>query len=222
MNVILFGATGMVGQGVLRECIEDPRIDRILLVTRQTTAATSPKITELIHQDFYNWTSIEDEFDHYDACFFSLGISSVGRKEADYRRTTFDLTLNIANVLVRHGIKTFIYVSGQNTNTHSRSMWARVKGATEDALFQLPFAHVYCFRPGYIQPLHGVRSKVGWYNAIYIALSWTYPLLRRVAAPYVTSTEDIGRAMISVASLGYPRQILENRDITIAAQRPPK
>lgn len=219
MNVILFGATGMVGQGVLRECIEDPRIDRILLVTRQTTSSTSPKITELIHHDFFNWTAVEDQFDPYDTCFFCLGISSLGIKEADYRRTTFDLTLNVANVLVNHGIKNFIYVSGQGTNTHGRTMWARVKGATEDALLNLPFAHVFCFRPGYIQPLNGIRSKVGWYNAIYAALSWAYPLLRRIAASFVTSSEEVGRAMIMVASHGYPKPILENRDIAIAAHR---
>jgi uncharacterized protein YbjT (DUF2867 family) len=220
MKVILFGATGMVGQGVLRECLQDSRVDHVLLVTRQSTGETSPKITELLHQDFYNWTSVEEAFNSYDACFFSLGVSSVGMKEADYHRTTYDLTLNAANALVRHCVRTFIYVSGQGTNMHSRTMWARVKGATEDTLIQLPFAHVFCFRPGYIQPLHGIRSKISWYNAIYTTLSWTYPLLRRVAPSFVTSTEDIGRAMISVAAKGYPKPILETRDITTAAHRP--
>jgi uncharacterized protein YbjT (DUF2867 family) len=139
--------------------------------------------------------------------------------EADYRHVTYDLTLGVAEVLVRHHVKAFIYVSGQGTNEHGRAMWARVKGATESALRQLPFPSVFCFRPGYIQPVHGIRSKVGWYNAIYATLGWAYPVLRRVAKPFVTSTQEIGLAMISVAARGYPKQVLENTDIAAAARR---
>lgn len=220
MNVILFGATGMVGQGVLRECLQDSRVDRILLIVRDPTGSTSPKLTELIHENFFDWTSVEDQLSGYDTCFFCLGVSAVGMKEAEYRRITHDLTLSVADVLVHHSVKTFIYVSGQGTNEHSRAMWARVKGVTESALQQLPFAQVFCFRPGYIQPLHGVRSKIGWYNAFYAALGWAYPILRRIAARFVTSTEEVGRAMISVAAQGYPKSVLETVDIAAAAQRP--
>ena len=220
MKVLLFGGTGMVGQGVLRECLLDPRVEQVLSIVRHTTGAASPKLTELAHENFYDWTSVEDQFNGFDACFFCLGVSAVGMTEADYRRTTYDLTLGVAEVLVRHGVKVFIYVSGQGTNEHGRVMWARVKGATESALRRMPFSSVFCFRPGYIQPLHGIRSKVSWYNAIYAALGWAYPVLRRVAKPFVTSTQEIGRAMISVAVRGYPKQVLENADIAAAARRP--
>jgi uncharacterized protein YbjT (DUF2867 family) len=220
MKVILFGGTGMVGQGVLRECLQDPRVEHVLLVVRHATSTASPKLTRLVQENFFDWTSVEDQFNDYDACFFCLGVSAVGMNEAAYRRITYDLTLSVAEVLVRRGVKTFVYVSGQGTNEHGRAMWARVKGATESALQQLPFAQVFCFRPGYIQPLHGVRSKVGWYNAVYAALGWSYPALRRIARNFVTSTEEVGRAMISVAVHGYPKQVLETVDIAVAAQRP--
>jgi uncharacterized protein YbjT (DUF2867 family) len=219
MNVILFGGTGMVGQGVLRECLQDPRVEHVLLVVRDPTGTTSSKLTELVHQDFFDWTSVEDQFNGYDACFFCLGVSAVGMNEAEYRRITHDLTLSVAGVLVRHGVKTFIYVSGQGTNEHSRVMWARVKGVTESELQQLPFAQVFCFRPAYIQPLHGVRSKVGWYNAVYSALGWAYPVLKRLAGRFMTSTEEVGLAMISVAAHGYPKPVLDTVDIATAAQR---
>lgn len=219
MRVLLFGGTGMVGQGVLRECLLDPRVEQVLSVVRHATGAASPKLTELGHENFYDWTSVEDQFNGFDACFFCLGVSAVGMTEADYRHVTYDLTLGVAEVLVRRHVKAFIYVSGQGTNEHGRAMWARVKGATESSLRQLPFSSVFCFRPGYIQPLHGIRSKVGWYNAIYATLGWAYPVLRRVAKPFVTSTQEIGLAMISVAAHGYPKQVLENPDIAAAAQR---
>jgi uncharacterized protein YbjT (DUF2867 family) len=219
MNVILFGGTGMVGQGVLRECLQDPRIERVLLVARHTTGQTSPKLTELVHDNFFDWTSAAQQFDGFDGCFFCLGVSAVGMTEQDYRCVTYELTLGVAEVLINHGVKTFVYVSGQGTKEGGRAMWARVKGATESALRKLPLQHVFCFRPGFIQPLHGIRSKTAWYNAIYAGLGWTYPLLKRVAAPFVTSTEEVGRAMISVAVHGYPKPILETSDIAAAARQ---
>jgi uncharacterized protein YbjT (DUF2867 family) len=221
VKVILFGGTGMVGQGVLRECINDADVERVMLVVRKSAGVSSPKVVELVHEDFFNWTDVEERFDGFDACFFCLGVSSVGMKEAEYRRVTYDLTIGVAEVLARRGsVKTFIYVSGQSTDStgKSRQMWARVKGATENALIAMPFAQVFCFRPGYIQPLHGVRSKVGWYNTIYAALSWAYPLLHRIAPKFVTSTEEIGQAMIAVVRSGYPRRILETADIHEAAR----
>ena len=220
MKVILFGATGMVGQGVLRECLQDPRVTHVLQIVREPTTNRSPKLSELVHQNFFDWSTVGQQFDDYDACFFCLGVSALGRNEADYRRITHDLTLNVASMLLRHRVKTFIYVSGQGTNERSRSMWARIKGTTESALLQLPFAQVFCFRPGYIQPLHGIRSKTPWYNAIYSAVGFAYPLLKRVATPFVTSTEEVGRAMISVTARGYPKRILETPDIAAAARQP--
>lgn len=220
MKVLVFGATGMVGQGVLRECLLDPEVELAATVGRTATGGQNPKLREIVRGDLRSYAEIEDELTGFDACFFCLGVSAVGMNEAAYRRITYDLTLSVAEVLVRRGVKTFVYVSGQGTNEHGRAMWARVKGATESALQQLPFAQVFCFRPGYIQPLHGVRSKVGWYNAVYAALGWSYPALRRIARNFVTSTEEVGRAMISVAVHGYPKQVLETVDIAVAAQRP--
>ena len=218
MNVILFGGTGMVGQGVLRECVEDGGVERIVLVVRKPTGVASPKVVELVHEDFFDWSGVEEQFEGFDACFFCLGVSSVGMKEAEYRRTTYDLTLSVAKMLERVGsVKTFEYISGASTNADGRQMWARVKGETENALMAMSFAQVYCFRPGYIQPLHGVRSKVGWYNGIYAGLSWAYPMLRRVAPKFVTSTEELGRAMIAVARNGYPKRVVEMADIHAAA-----
>lgn len=214
MKVILFGGTGMVGQGVLRECVEDSGVEQILLVVRKAMGVASPKVVELVHEDFFDWSGVEERFAGFDACFFCLGVSAVGMKEADYRRTTYDLTLSVAKMLERVGsLKTFVYVSGTGTNTNGRQMWARVKGETEDALMAMSFAQVFCFRPGYIQPLHGVRSKVGWYNGIYAALSWAYPVLRRIAPKFVTSTDEVGRAMIAVARSGYPKKVVEMADI---------
>ena len=210
----------MVGQGVLRECLQDPRIEHLLLVVRHPSGFTSPKLTELVHQNFFDWTSVEDHFNGYDTCFFLLGVSAVGMNEGEYHRITHDLTLNVADALLRHRIRTFVYISGQGTNEHSHVMWARVKGLTESELRQRPFAQVFCFRPGFIQPLHGIRSKTPWYNALYSTVGFFYPVLKRIAGSFITTTEKLGRAMISVAVNGYPRQILETADIATAAQRP--
>jgi uncharacterized protein YbjT (DUF2867 family) len=220
VRIILFGGTGMVGQGVLRECIGDPAVEQVLLVVRKPAGTNSAKVIELVHEDFYNWTDVEEKFSGFDVCFFCLGVSAVGMKETEYRSTTYDLTMSVADSLSRVGtLKTFVYVSGQGTNADGRQMWARVKGETENALMQRPFSQVFLFRPGYIQPLHGIRSKIGWYNGVYAAISWAYPLLRRVAPGMVTSTEEIGEAMIAVARKGYPKRVLETADIHLAAQQ---
>ena len=218
MRVILFGGSGMVGKGALLACLSDPDVEQVLLVVRKATSTASAKVVELVHEDFFDWNGVEEKFADYDACFFCLGVSAVGMKEAEYRRTTYDLTLGVAKMLERVGsLKTFVYVSGQNTNANGRQMWARVKGATENALMAMPFAQVFCFRPGYIQPLHGIRSKVGWYNGFYAVLSWAYPTMRRLMPGMVTSTEEVGRAMIQVARHGYTSKVLETKDIGVAA-----
>src|SRR5579864_1453935 len=177
MKVILFGATGMVGQGVLRECLRDPRVEAVLAVGRSATGQSHPKLSELVQQDLFAYSANEARLKGYDACFFCLGVSSAGMSEADYRHITYDLTLAAAETLVRlNPAMTFIYVSGAGTDSSERgsSMWARVKGATENALLRLPFKAAYMFRPGVIRPLHGIRSKTPLYRAFYMAAA---PLL---------------------------------------------
>jgi uncharacterized protein YbjT (DUF2867 family) len=216
VKVILFGGTGMVGAGVLQECLIDPRVTSILVVGRQTCGVTRPKLQEILHADFFNYTTIQPNFAASSACFFCLGVSSVGMPEETYRHVTYDLTLAAArSMLAVNDQLTFCYVSGAGTDTTERGsmMWGRVKGATENALLRMPFKAAYMFRPGFIQPLKGVRSKTRWYQAIYTALGPLYPLLSRVAPRYVTTTEAIGRAMIRAVVNGYPKPILESEDI---------
>jgi hypothetical protein len=217
MNVVIFGATGMVGKGVLLECIDDPRVERILLVSRHPIGIDHPKLRELIHQDFFNFSGVQAEFAELDACFFCLGVSSVGMSEGDYYRLTYDLTLAAATALAAScGQRlTFCYVSGAGTDSseQGRSMWARIKGKTENALLRLPFKSAYMFRPAYIQPLKGVRSKTWWYQAVYDVIGFFYPLLRRLFPLSATTTVNVGRAMIEVAGNGYAKKILGSTEI---------
>ena len=216
MKVIVFGASGMVGQGVLRECLRDPGVEHVLCVVRAASGQTDPKLEELVHADFYDFGSVEGRLGGYDACFFCLGVSAAGMAEEQYRRVTYDLTLAAARTLARASPgMTFIYVSGAGTDSseRGRSMWARVKGQTENALRQLPFRAIYLFRPGFIQPLHGIRSKTRLYRVIYTVAGPLFPLLDRVAPRTVTTTERVGRAMLCVARQGAPQAVLENADI---------
>jgi uncharacterized protein YbjT (DUF2867 family) len=216
MKVILFGATGMVGQGVLRECLLDPDVTDVLAVGRSTTGRQHPKLREIVHSDFLDFSAIEKELSGYDACFFCLGITSLGMSEERYRHVTYDITLAVARTLVRlNPDMTFVYVTGASTDSseQGRVMWARIKGKTENDLMKLPFKAAYMFRPGAIQPLHGIRSKTAWYQAIYTVAAPLLTFLHRVAPKYVTTTEQLGRAMLGVAKRGYPKPILENEDI---------
>ncbi|WP_328613951.1 epimerase [Amycolatopsis sp. NBC_00355] len=214
MRVILFGATGMVGQGVLRECLQDERVEAVLTVGRAPVGDSHPKLTSMVREDLFALEPITG----YDTCFFCLGLSSVGVAAEEYERITYQLTLSVAGKLPAD--TTFVYVSGASTDSTERGRvrWARVKGATENALAKLPL-RTFFFRPGYIQPLHGITSKTPLYRAIYRVGAPLYPVLRRLAPRVVTTTEDIGRAMLEVAANGYERQILENSDITAAAAR---
>ena len=215
MKAILFGATGMVGQGVLRECLVDASVTEVLAVGRSPTGTQHAKLHEILHDNFTDFSAIESQLTGYDACFFCLGVSSAGMTEADYRRITFDLTLATARLLARLSpAMTFTYVSGQGTDATAkgRVMWARVKGETENALLALPFRAVM-FRPGYIQPLHGITSKTGLYRALYAVLSPLFPVLDALAPGAVTTTERLGRAMLAVARRGSPKPVLETSDI---------
>jgi uncharacterized protein YbjT (DUF2867 family) len=216
MKVILFGATGMVGQGVLRECLVDPGVERVLVVGRSPTGQQNAKLKEILHKDFFDFSAIESELTGYDACFFCLGVSSVGMDAQRYRHLTYDLTLATATMLARlNPGMVFTYVTGRGTDSTEQGprMWARVKGKTENDLLKLPFKAAYMFRPAGIQPLYGVRSKTAWINAIYVVASPLFGWLARTSPKYVTTTERLGRAMISVARDGYPKPVLESEDI---------
>ncbi len=215
MKVILFGASGMVGQGVLRECLLAPEVAGVLAVGRSATGKAHPKLRELRHADFSDFTAIESELSGHDACFFCLGVSSAGMSEPDYRRVTYVFTLAAAEVLARlNPGMTFVYVSGAGTDGtgRGRTMWARVKGETENALLRLPF-RAYLFRPAYIQPRHGVTSRTPWLRVLYAVLAPLYPVWKAAFPRWVTTTEEVGRAMIRVASEGAPKRVLESQDI---------
>ncbi|MBR0696702.1 epimerase [Bradyrhizobium lablabi] len=216
MKVILFGATGMVGQGVLRECLRDTGIERVLAVGRSPTGQRDSRLVELIHDNFVDYSAIESQLSGYDACFFCLGVSSIGMDEARYRHLTYDITMAAATTLARlNPGMVFTYVTGRGTDSTERGslMWARVKGKTENDLLKLPFKAAYMFRPAGIQPLHGVRSKTAWVQSIYVVTAPLLSLLVRVAPDYMTTSEQLGRAMLKVARDGHRRPVLESADI---------
>ncbi len=216
MNVILFGATGMIGQGVLRECLLNPDIDGILAIVRTPTGQQHEKLKEIKHENFLDFSGISEELRGYDACFFCLGVSTAGRSRLDYLQTTYDITLAAAQILANlNRDMVFIYVSGAGTDSteNSRAMWARVKGRTENALLRLPFREAYMFRPAFIQPLHGAVSKTTLYRILYAVLAPFFPVLRLLFPRKITTTEQLGRAMVRVAQCGFPSPVLESEDI---------
>jgi uncharacterized protein YbjT (DUF2867 family) len=216
MNVLLFGATGMVGQGVLRECLLDPGVQSVLSIGRGTTGQQHAKLREIVHKDFLDFSALEAELSGLDACFFCLGVSSAGMTEEDYHRVTYDFTLAAARTLARlNPGMMFIYVSGSGTDSTERGriMWARVKGKTENALLRLPFKAAYMFRPGVIQPLHGIKSKTKLYRALYAVTGPLFPVLKALFPKYVTTTEQVGRAMLKVAKQGASKPVLETPEI---------
>ncbi|HEV7350371.1 epimerase [Telluribacter sp.] len=215
IRAIITGATGMVGKGVLLECLDDPRVESVLLVNRQLLEMTHPKLREVLVKDFFELSAIEADLTGYNACYFCLGVSSAGMSEAAYSRTTHDLTLHFATTLLTHSPDlTFCYVSGAGTDssTQGSSMWARVKGHTENRLLALPFRAVYMFRPAFIQPQRGIRSKTRLYNLLYMVLAPLQPLISKYPR-YYTTTSRMGQAMINVALNGYSKKVLESEDI---------
>jgi uncharacterized protein YbjT (DUF2867 family) len=220
MKVIIFGASGMVGQGALRECLLDPEVEAVLSIGRSASGQRHAKLKELVQQDVADLKMIEQELAGYGACLFCAGVSAAGMSEQDYRRITYDLTLKVAQTLERLNPKmTFVYVSGGGTDSTERglAMWARVKGATENALLAMPFERAYMLRPGFIRPLHGIVSKTGWYRALYAVVGPAYPLLKRAFPGQVTTTEELARAMLLLLKNGFKERVLENRDIVALA-----
>jgi uncharacterized protein YbjT (DUF2867 family) len=206
----------MVGQGVLRECLLDSDVTSVVTVVRRPTGKKHEKLKELIQPDLATLASLETQLTGFDACFFCAGVSALGMSEEEYTRMTYDLTLGVAKTLLRASPDmTFVYVSGAGTDSSEkgRMMWARVKGRTENALLSLPFRAAYMFRPGAIMPLHGIRSSTRWYNVMYAIIRPIYPLLRRAAPTMITTTDQLGRAMLAVARKGYATHVLEMSDI---------
>ncbi|MDQ2080586.1 epimerase [Xanthobacteraceae bacterium Astr-EGSB] len=216
MRVIITGSTGMVGEGVLLECLDSPDVGEVLVINRRPLGRQHAKLREIVHGDFFDLAPIEAELAGYDACFFCLGVSSIGMAEADYRRVTHDLTLGFARALARHNPgMTFCYVTGAGTDSSEkgRLAWARIKGATENALMAM-FANAYMFRPGFMKPSPGQRNL----KRLYAYLAWIYPLGRRLYPAGFCTLHEVGRAMINAARKGYSRHVLEVPDIVRLAE----
>lgn len=220
MKIILFGASGMIGQGVLRQCLADPTVTQVLSIGRSAPAVTDPKLKALVHDNFFDYSTILGELRGYDACLFSLGVSAGGMGEEKYHRLTYELTLAAAQAILSQNPQlTFIYVSGAGTNSSEKggAMWARVKGKTENALLRLPFKDAYMFRPAYIQPIHGEVARAAGIRWMYTLFGPLYPLWRALFPKYVTTTEILAKAMITVARRGAPKKIIENADLAALA-----
>lgn len=224
MKVLIFGATGMLGQGVLAECQRDPAVQAILLVSRRASGLSHPKMREILHQDFAQLEPIAAELAGVDACFFCLGVSAAGLDEAAYTKITYDFTLAAAKVLERVSPRcVFCYVSGLGTDSteKGRSMWARVKGRTENALLRCALGGVYLFRPGIIQPLDGIKSSTGSYRVLYTLMGPFFPLMRALAPKSLTTTRAVGQAMLALAKERPPSTILYPPDINAKALSAP-
>ncbi len=221
LKVIITGASGMVGRGVLLECLESAHVDAVTIVNRRSLEMKHPKLTELILADFNDCDSLT--LSGYDACYFCLGVSVLGLNEAQYKAITYDLTMKFARHLVQDSSgAVFCYVSGAGTNANSSTMWSRIKGQTEEDVKSLPFKEVFLFRPGYIQPLKGIRSKTKLYNALYVLLRPLAGLIKSIFKSAVTDTTSVGQAMINATVYGWPHQVLDNKSINQLAAQPTK
>ncbi|OIN56138.1 NAD-dependent epimerase/dehydratase family protein [Arsenicibacter rosenii] len=212
ISAIITGVTGMVGEGVLHECLQNPDVERVLIINRRPSGFSHPKLKEIVHKDFFDLAPISGQLAGYNACYFCLGVSSVGMNEAEYRHMTYDLTMHMARTLApQNPDMTFCYVSGASTDSteQGRLMWARVKGKTENDLMKLPFKAAYMFRPGYMHPTPGLKNT----NKYYKYITWMYPFLRRFFPNSVSTLAELGQAMLTVTKHGYPKPILEVKDI---------
>jgi len=218
IKAIITGVTGMVGEGVLHECLLHPDVEQALAISRKPTGISHPKLKEILHDNFHDLSPIADQLKNYNACFFCLGVSSVGMKEPDYHRLTYELTIHVGETLsALNPDMTFCYISGAGTDSSEsgKSMWARVKGKTENRLLQLPFKKAFMFRPGYIQPTKGMKRTL----KLYALFSWMYPVWRNLFPKYVSTLKELGLAMINAAIKGYDKPILEVKDIVILSKR---
>ena len=218
IKVIITGVTGMVGEGVLHECLQHSQVESVLVVNRSPCGLSHPKLKEIIHQDFFDFSTLENQLIGYNACFFCLGVSSIGMKENEYHRMTYILTLHIAQMFSKlNPDMTFCYISGAGTDSSEKgkSMWARVKGKTENDLMKLPFKQVFAFRPGYIHPTKGLKNTL----PIYKYMSWLYPIGRVLFPKGFSTLKEIGLAMINCVNQGYSKKILEVKDIVALAKK---
>jgi Semialdehyde dehydrogenase, NAD binding domain len=215
IKAIITGATGMVGEGVLYECLQHPDVEEILVVGRRSCGYTHPKLKEIVHANLYALSTIEDQLEGYNACFFCLGMSSVGIKEPEFTKVTYDLTMHFAQTLskLNHDM-TFCYVSGSGTNANGKMMWQKVKGKTENDLVKLPFKQVYNFRPGIIKPTKGLKNTLSFYKW----LGWMMPIINTISPKSIVTLKQIGDAMIKATKNGYEKKILEVRDIIALAK----
>ncbi len=210
MKVVVFGASGMIGQGVVIECLEDNRIEEVVSIVRKPTSIDHPKLREVIHKDFLDLSAIRNDLQGLGACYFCLGISSFRMSEEDYSRITLDFTKHIADTLKELNPSiTMSFISGQGTDANSSTMWSRIKGAAEEYLKTKNFRSLGLFRPGYIQPKKGATSKTVLYRVIYVFVSWLYPLFKALGPNSVTSTVEIGKAMIN-SSLDFEGTMIFN------------
>jgi len=217
IKAIITGVTGMVGEGVLHECLLHPAVVEVLVINRKPCGVVHPKLKEIIHQNFFDLSVIEDQLSGYNACYFCLGVSSIGMKEPEYYKLTYTLTMQVAQTLSKLNTDmTFCYVSGGGTDSteKGRSMWARVKGKTENDLMKLPFKQVFAFRPGYMHPTKGLKNTLPYYKY----LSWMYPFFRAVFPNFVSTLAELGLAMINVTRFGYGKAVIDVKDIVILAE----
>ncbi len=216
MRALIFGATGMIGQGVRRECLLDPQIEAVQTVGRSETGTRHAKLREILRPDLFDLTTAEPELRGFDACFYCLGVTSAGLSEAEYTRLTYTLAVSIAGTLSRlNPSMIFLFVSGAGADSSEQGpvMWARIKGKTENAIFRLPFRAAFVFRPAAVRPVHGERSRTSGYRILYALTKPIFPLVQRLLPRYVVTTEEIGRAMLAVVRRGAPKKVLESADI---------
>ena len=216
IRAIITGASGMVGEGVMHECLQHPDVEKVLVLGRKHCGTVHSKLTELIHPELYNLSGLEERLAGYNACYFCLGTTSVGKNEEEFTRITYTLTMHVARMLSKlNPDMTFCYVSGSGTNPNGSQMWQRVKGKTENDLTKLPFKQVFNFRPGFMQPTEGLKNAI----SAYTYFSWMFPILKVLFPGVTCRLSEVGQAMINVTQRGYNRNIIEVKDMVAASKK---